>query len=209
MNSKSGKRVRTGFLIAAIFCLFFVALAVTAIIIGISLTKNKRIGFSFTNKTPEFVMGDLGAGRHLFIHKYPIPKNGQVIGFEYLNDYENGDPEQQEKIILLLLRPENNYWSIFYRYDTVDDDPVSTDGVTRILFPHPIEVQKGDIFATYQSIDSPTGGIPLNSDKQCIEGKSPGGYGFDEEQLQVDMKIQNQGFGGCRDYFIHLLFQAD
>jgi hypothetical protein len=67
-------------------------------------------------------------------------------------------------------------------------------------------VERGDIFATYQPAESPTGAIPLNSDQTCVEGKSSGKYGLKDDQLQVGTKVQDQGFTGCREYFIDLLF---
>jgi len=209
MNFTRRKIALTGLIVAIIACIVCSAAIVMAIVIDRNLgTENDAnlIGFNFTGRTAQFPMGDLGAGRTLFIHKYPIPKYGHVIGFEYLNDYENGNPEKREKIALLMLRPEIDYWSIFYRYDIVDDNPVRTDGITKVIFPQPIEVQKGDIFATYQSDENSSGAIPMNSDQTCIDGKSSGKYGFDNDQIQVDMEIQNLGFSGCRDYFIDLIF---
>jgi hypothetical protein len=77
----------------------------------------ETIGFDFEGKVPEFPMGDSGAGRHLFIHRYPIPAEGRVFGLEYLNDYEDGYAEKQERIVFLMLRPELEEWSILFRYD--------------------------------------------------------------------------------------------
>ena len=209
MSSKKGILIFAGIIsIFGCLLLWFIAIVETPVVLHKVMNYNgtETIGFDFQNRVPSVPSGDTGAGRHLFIHRYPIPGNGYVNGFEYLNDYKNGYPEKQERIVLLLLRPDIGSWKIFYRYDTVDDNPVRTDGITRIIFKSPVRVRKGDIFATYQPSDSPTGGIPLNEDAACIDGKSSGLFGFADESLQINAKISDQGFSGCRDYFIHLLF---
>jgi hypothetical protein len=206
---KCEKIILTGLVVAILACGACIVLMGIGLFFGRNRLANNNanlIGFNFTGRTAQFPMGDIGAGRTLFIHHYPVPQSGHVIGFKYSNDYENGNPEKQEEIVLLLLRPEINDWSIFYRYETVDDNPVRTEGVTTVLFPLPVAVERGDIFATYQPDLNSSGAIPMNSDQKCVEGKSSGRFGFDDDQIQVNLKIQNQGFTGCRDYFIDLLF---
>ncbi len=200
--------------------LFFIGIITIFICLALSIAsvlatrvifkKNtQNIGFDFKKKIPSIPTGDTAAGSHLFIHRYPISGNGDVIGFEYLNDYENGYPEKQEKIVVLFLRPDIGGWKVFYRFETIDDNPVKTDGISRIAFELPVSVQKGDIFATYQPSYSPSGGIPLNGDDACKDGKSTGLFGFDEAQVQINALIPDQGFGGCRDYYIHLIYHPE
>jgi hypothetical protein len=204
MNHKKVVLIIIG-IITLFICL---ALSIASILATqVIFKKNiENIGFDFKKKVPAIPTGDIAAGSHLFIHRYPVPGNGNVTGFEYLNDYENGYPEKQEKIILLLLRPDIGGWKVLYRFETIDDNPVKTDGITRIIFELPVSVQKGDILATYQPSDSPSGGIPLNGDDACTEGKSSGLFGFEEAQVQINALIPDQGFSGCRDYFINLLY---
>jgi hypothetical protein len=110
-NMKGEKIILTGLVVAILVCGACIVLSGIALFLGKTRLANNNpdvIGFNFTGRTAQFPMGDLGAGRTLFIHRYPVPQSGHVIGFKYQNDYENGNPEKQEKIVLLLLRPEIN-----------------------------------------------------------------------------------------------------
>lgn len=164
--------------------------------------QTKRVGFPFTSRLPHSPEGDTAAPLHLFIHRYPVPGKGFISGITYLNDSD----AIPEAFTLLILRPVNRGWEIIHRLELSDDRPPARTGLTILLFPYPLPVEKGDIFAHWQP--DPGGAIPLNLDGSSVEGLSAGKHGFRSAEIEVGRYIPDQGFTGERDYFINLIFEA-
>ena len=54
-----------------------------------SVVATELIGFDFTQGPLQCPEGDTGAPNHVFIHKYPMPGKGEIVGVLYLNDSES------------------------------------------------------------------------------------------------------------------------
>ena len=168
----------------------------------------ERIGFNFTNRTPESLEGDTGAPDHIFIHMYPIPGPGFITGVTYLNDNELSHPEVSETITLLVLRPATRGWRVIHRVTLPDDDhPPTTKGITTLKLDSSLPVEKGDVFAHWQPGARPTGPIPLNGDSSSIDGLSVGKFGFISADIELGQNITDSGFTGSRDYFMNIIFE--
>lgn len=168
--------------------------------------QTTRIGFDFTDRRPEDTRGDISAASHLFIHNYPMPEAGFITGVTYLNDCEIGSMEIPETITLLILRPTTQGWKIIHRVTLpADDNPPATTGITSFQLDTSLPVEKGDIFAHWQSEE--TGPILVNYGGSSIDGLSNGKFGFDSADIEVGQVIIGRDFNGQRDYFINLFFE--
>lgn len=161
------------------------------------------VGFDFREHIPESPAGDRAAPNHLFVHLYPMPARGIITRVTYLNDKD----KVPETITLLILRPAGEGWRVIHRVTLTDDIPPATQGISTVTPVYPLSVEAGDVFAHWQSGDSPTGPIPLNLDSAAIEGHSMGKFGFQATDLQVGQLIVNTGFSGQRDYFINVILE--
>jgi hypothetical protein len=163
----------------------------------------QQVGFDFINQAPAWPEGDTAAGRHLFLHKYPIPASGFIIGAAYLNDSDS----VSESFDLLVLHPDDKGWTVIYRLNLSDDIPPAKTGISVVNLPYPLPVQKNDIFAHWQY--DAGGAIPLNSDDRSFDGFSAGQYGFQSSEIEVGQRIDGGGFNGQRDYFVNVIFSTD
>jgi hypothetical protein len=160
------------------------------------------IGFDFSDQTPINPEGDNSAPTHLFVHKYPIPNDGLIIGVTYLNDSDS----VAENITFLILRPIGGGWKVIHRADLIEDDlPPATTGTTTFSFETSLAVKKGDIFAHWQPAQ--TGPIPLNLESSPFDGLSFNKVGFSTKDIEEGEIILSENFSGGRDYFINLIFE--
>lgn len=172
--------------------------------------SSQLIGFDYSNKVPEQTSGDTAAASHIFIHNYPFPSDGWLTGITYLNDSEMGNIEQQEEIFILVLRPENRIFRIVYRQEIMMDDLLQeVSGVTRVVFPQPLKVKKGDLLAHWQPTNQTGGPIPLNLDEDAGLGFTSGKASFQFEDTSAGKTIDPEGFSGCRNYFLQAIFQPE
>ncbi len=161
------------------------------------------IGYDFSDQTPTSPEGDLAAPTHIFIHKYPIPRDGFVTGITILNDTDS----LEEDFTLLILRPIGGGWKVIHRMDISEEDLASTKTTgSNVHFRVSLAVKKGDIFAHWQLND--TGPIPLNDEGSSFEGLSFGKFGITSKEIEKGQVILNENFSGGRDYFINLIFEA-
>ena len=194
-----------------LFSLAMVLLACRSVTIAIdsksptseSISPTQQIGFDFSDQSPASPKGDISAGRHLFIHKYPIPTNGFITGIDYRNDSDTAS----ESFDLLVLRPNDKGWTVIYRINLSDDIPPAKTGITAVNLPYPLPVHKDDIFAHWQ--DDAGGAIPLNIDNMSMDGFSAGQYGFRSSAIEVGQQIDKDGFSGQRDYFVNVIFATN
>ncbi len=160
------------------------------------------IGFDYSNQTPAYPEGDITASTHVFVHKYPIPNDGFVMGVTYLNDSDS----ETENITILILRPIGGGWKVIHRANLLEDDlPPATTGTTTFSFEAPLAVKKGDMFAHWQPGE--TGPIPLNLESSPFDGLSFNKVGFRAEDIEEEKIIPSENFSGGRDYFINLIFE--
>ena len=160
------------------------------------------IGFDFSDQTPSAPEGDYTAATHLFVHKYPIPNDGLVMGVTYLNDSDS----ESENITFLILRPIGGGWKVIHRADLIEDDlPSATTGTTTFSFEASLAVKKGDIFAHWQPDN--TGPIPLNLESSPFDGLTFNKVGFNTEEIEEGKIIPSENFSGGRDYFINLIYK--
>lgn len=165
------------------------------------------LGYYLDGRNPSTTEGDQSAAGHIFIHKYPIKKDGWVTGLIYLNDLEPDMVEKSEVITLLILRPEPNGWRIISSMDLEpDDNPIRIGGITTTLFD-PIQVMAGDVFGHFQGEDNQTGPIPLNLDDASQDGLSVGKAGFSTIDILPGSFVVDSGFSGARDYYLNLIYQ--
>jgi hypothetical protein len=169
-------------------------------------SPDTKVGFDFNNRVPSCPEGDSGCAKSVFIHQYPMPKPGLLVGVEYRNDKESGRSEIPERIVLLVLRKVSGGWKVMGRATLpVDDTPPAVDGVTTFLIENPITVEKGDYFAHWQPASMPTGGIPYNPDAQAVEGLTIGKSGLKYLDVAVGKVFSDRGFVGRRDYFLNAI----
>ncbi len=167
-----------------------------------NLDSLQLIGFDYSNQTPAYPEGDITASTHLFVHKYPIPNNGFVMGITYLNDSDS----ESENITILILRPIGGGWKVIHHADLLEDDlPPATTGTTTFSFEASLSVKKGDMFAHWQPGE--TGPIPLNLESSPFDGLSFNKVGFSMEDIGEGKIIPSENFSGGRDYFINLIFE--
>lgn len=196
----------------ALFMVLFVLAMVSLACRGDGITDNHKpprpepvqaarsIGFDFSNPSPASPEGDISAGSHLFVHRYPIPDDGFITAIAYLNDNDTAS----ESFDLLVLRPDDNGWTVIYRINLADDAAPAQTGMSVVNLPYPLPVQKGDIFAHWQP--DAGGAIPVNLDQTSVDGLSAGQFGFESSEIEVGARIEQAGFSGQRDYFINLIF---
>jgi hypothetical protein len=164
------------------------------------------IGFDFSERKPGIPEGDRTAAGHVFVHDYAFPGSGFVTAVEYLNDKEAGGPERPEAVDLLILRPVDNGLEVVHRVSmSLDDEPPATDGVVEMKLLTPLVVERGYVFAHWQS--EPGGPIPMNLQETQVEGRSAGRAGFDRKDVDVGRVISKDGLSGGRDYFLNLRFR--
>ncbi|MCB0101004.1 MAG: hypothetical protein H6635_10875 [Anaerolineales bacterium] len=161
------------------------------------------IGFNLTDQTAVYTGGDDSAPKHLFVHKYPMPADGNISGLILQNDKDM----QAEDFSLLILRPIQGGWKVSHRMDIHENDAFSiTAETSTIMFEKALPVEKGDVFAHWQLAD--TGAIPFNSEGTSIEGLSAGKFGLSSKDVEEGQIISNDGLSGSRDYFINLIFES-
>lgn len=166
----------------------------------------RAIGFDFTQSALDGLEGDTGAPDHVFIHKYPMPGDGEVTGVIYLADSD----EVPEVITFLILRPIREGWKVVHSVPLpADDMPASTTGISSFEMASPLPVNEGDVFAHWQPEERPTGPIPQNVEEASVEGRSLGKLGFGPGDVEVGRIISENGFTGRRDYAINVLFSPE
>ena len=102
------------------------------------------IGFNLTDQTAVYTGGDDSAPKHLFVHKYPMPADGNISGLILQNDKDM----QAEDFSLLILRPIQGGWKVSHRMDIHENDAFSiTAETSTIMFEKALPVEKGDVFA--------------------------------------------------------------
>ncbi|MBE0672827.1 MAG: hypothetical protein IH588_19795 [Anaerolineales bacterium] len=168
----------------------------------VKLDTLQLIGFDYSKQIPAHPEGDITAATHLFVHKYPIPNDGVVMGVTYLNDSDT----ETENITILILRPIGGGWKVIHRAELLGDDlpPVIT-GTTTFSFETSLTVKKGDMFAHWQPDE--TGPIPLNLESSPFDGLSFNKAGFSADDIREGEIISSENFSGGRDYFINLIFE--
>ncbi len=191
--------------ILIVLCIILATCTCLALGIGIGVSDlfTSEIGFDLRHSTPSLSGGDMNAATHIFIHNYPMPSDGWLVGVRYLNDSEQGVQEIPESIVILVLRHESGGFRVIGRQELpVDDVESRQNGITTYRFPTPIRVAEGDLLGHYQPAGETTGPIPLNVEDNSIKGLSLGKAGFSLEDTQLGSLISESGFTGLRDYYI-------
>lgn len=170
--------------------------------------SSSRVGFDYDQQIAATFSGNNNAPGTIFIHRYPFPSDGNLIGVEYLNDCEPVGTEQREEVFLLILRPTTGGYQILFRQELpVDDIDPACLGTTRVDFSQPLPVQRGDLLATWQPEEESNGPIPFNSDEYSVEGRTSARSGFSFSDTTPGQIILSGGFEGKMDYFFRGIFE--